>query len=29
MVGTGQLKPGFDYRAAYTLDVVRAVKVLP
>ena len=29
MVATGQLKPGFDYRAAYTLDLVKDVRVLP
>jgi NitT/TauT family transport system substrate-binding protein len=29
MVGAGMLKPAFDYRKAYTLGVVREVKVLP
>ena len=29
MVGAGMLKPAFDHRKAYTLDVVREVKVLP
>jgi NitT/TauT family transport system substrate-binding protein len=29
MVEAGQLKPGFDYRRAYSLDVVEAVRVLP
>jgi NitT/TauT family transport system substrate-binding protein len=29
MVEAGQLKPGFDYRRAYSLDVVDAVRVLP
>ena len=29
MVGAGQLKPGFDYRPAYTLDLVNGVRVLP
>jgi NitT/TauT family transport system substrate-binding protein len=29
MVATGQLKPAFDYRPAYTLDFVRDVRVLP
>jgi NitT/TauT family transport system substrate-binding protein len=29
MVGAGMLKPAMDYRKAYTLDVVRDVKVLP
>lgn len=29
MVDAGQLKPRFDYRAAYTLDIVTDVRVLP
>jgi NitT/TauT family transport system substrate-binding protein len=29
MVATGQLKPGFDYRPAYTLDMVKGARVLP
>jgi NitT/TauT family transport system substrate-binding protein len=29
MVGAGLLKPTVDYRKAYTLDIVREVKVLP
>jgi NitT/TauT family transport system substrate-binding protein len=29
MVQAGMVKPDFDYRRAYTLNVVRAVKVLP
>ncbi len=29
MVQTGQLKPGFDYRSAYTLDLVKDARVLP
>ena len=29
MVATGQLKPGFDYRSAYTLDLVKDVRVMP
>lgn len=29
MVQTGQLKPGFEYRAAYTLDLVRDLRVVP
>jgi NitT/TauT family transport system substrate-binding protein len=29
MVATGQLKPGFDYKAAYTLDLLKDVRVLP
>jgi NitT/TauT family transport system substrate-binding protein len=29
MVATGQLKAGFDYRSAYTLDLVKDVRVLP
>jgi NitT/TauT family transport system substrate-binding protein len=29
MVQAGMVKPDFDYRRAYTLDVVRAVEILP
>lgn len=29
MVKTGQLKPDFDYRRAYTVDVVKDMRVLP
>lgn len=29
MVQTGQLKPDFDYRQAYTLDLLKNVRVLP
>jgi NitT/TauT family transport system substrate-binding protein len=29
MVATGQLKPGFDHRPAYTLELVKDVRVLP
>ena len=27
--GTGLAKPGVDYRKAYTLDLVKAVRVVP